>query len=55
MKALTVVQAFGDYQRGAQITDAKVITQVLESEQHSKVVPIELPDSEAENPPSAAE
>lgn len=55
MKALTVVEAFGDYRRGSQITDAKTIADVLGSEQHTKVVPIELPDSEAEDPPSAAE
>ena len=55
MKALTVVQAFGDHTRGSQIIDAKEIAEVLKSEQSNKVVRVELPDREAESPPSAAE
>lgn len=46
MKALTVVEAFGDYSRGSQITDAEVIDEILQSEQHTKVVAIELPGSD---------
>lgn len=62
MKALTVIEAFGDYSRGHQITDAKAIAGILESEQRAKVVAIELPESKVstrvsktqdEAPPSA--
>ena len=56
MKALTVVQAFGDHQRGSQITDADQIKEILDSEQATKVVAIELPEPEqAASPPPAAE
>lgn len=43
MKILTVVSAFGSYERGAQISDADAMASALESHaQH--VVPIEVPD-----------
>lgn len=43
MKILTVVSAFGSYERGAQISDAAAMASALESHaQH--VVPIEVPD-----------
>jgi len=61
MKALTVVQPFGNHQRGSQITDEAEIEKILASEQANNVVVVELPivlphdEEEHENPPPAAE
>lgn len=48
MQALTVVQPFGDYQRGHQITDAAKIAKILDSPQSGHVVKVELPDAPPE-------
>ena len=54
MKALTVIQAFGDYQRGSQITDAAKIAEILDSPQQSHVVSIEMAE-QSESPKEPAE
>lgn len=46
MKALIVVEPFADYAKGDQITDAKEIETVLETN-WPQVVPINLPDPPA--------
>lgn len=44
MKALTVLENFGSYAKGDQITDAKEVEDVLASDQAHSVVKVELPD-----------
>lgn len=45
--ALTVVEPFGLYKKGDQITDAKTIKTVLDSESQGSVVKVEIPDASA--------
>lgn len=51
MHALTVTLHFAGYQPGDQITDAKAMQEVLDSENAEKVVRVALPDSEPESVP----
>lgn len=41
---LVVLHAFGDYQKGDQITDAAKVAAILESEQAAYVVKVASPD-----------
>jgi len=43
--ALVVTNPFGNYARGAQITDAQTITDVLASDFAANVVKVEAPDA----------
>lgn len=45
MLALTVIHDFGPYKRGDQITVAKDIEDIKESENHANVVQVNLPDA----------
>jgi hypothetical protein len=45
--ALVVTNPFGDYSRGAQITDAQTITDILASDFVANVVKVEAPDAPA--------
>jgi hypothetical protein len=50
-QALIVTEPFGQYQRGDQITDPKVIRAVLASENSASVNRTQLPDAPAEPAP----
>ncbi|WP_331693493.1 hypothetical protein [Pandoraea sputorum] len=41
---LVVLHAFGDYQKGDQITDAAKVAAILDSEQSAYVVKVAAPD-----------
>jgi len=45
MLALTVTNAFGDYAKGAQITDPATIAAIRNSANASNVVAVNLPDA----------
>lgn len=55
MKALVVTQAFGDFARGDQITDAAMVKAISASANAPHVVRVELPETKAPAPPKAAE
>lgn len=44
---LTIINAFGDYPRGAQITDASTIEEILGSDAAANVVKSSAPTAEA--------
>lgn len=51
MKILTVVSAFGDYARGAQISDAGKVAELRASDHAAHVVISEVPDPPRPTPP----
>jgi len=53
MIVLTVINPFGDYQKGDQITDQKAIDAILASENQGHVVKTNAPDPKAPPPASA--
>jgi hypothetical protein len=47
---LTVIEPFGDYQRGEQITDAKTVRAVLDSENAASVNRVQATDDAPADP-----
>lgn len=52
---LVVTNPFGDYARGAQITEAKAISDVLASDFAANVVKVEAPDAPAPRAKASSE